>query len=420
MRAAANISTIRTPIKSFDVDRIRQDFPILKQRIHGKPLVYLDNAATSQKPQHVIDAITHFYCNDNANIHRGVHLLSQRATDAYETARIRIQKFINARHAHETVFVRSTTEAINLVARCLGSRIVGPGDEIVLSAMEHHSNIVPWQMLCEEKGAKLRIIPITDEGELIWDEFEKSLGPRTRLVTIVHMSNVLGTINPVAEMVQAAHSRGIPVFVDGAQGIAHARVDVQQLDCDFYAFSGHKLYGPTGIGVLYGKTGLLDSMPPYQGGGDMISTVTFEKTKYNILPYKFEAGTPDIAGAVGLGAAVEYLETIGFDSAIAYEADVLTYAAEALASVPGVRLVGTAKNKASVQSFVMKGIHPHDIGTIVDEFGVAIRTGHHCAQPLMDRYRLPATARASLGIYNTKQEIDILVEALSKVSEVFG
>jgi len=420
MRAAANISTIRTPIKSFDVDRIRQDFPILKQRIHGKPLVYLDNAATSQKPQHVIDAITHFYCNDNANIHRGVHLLSQRATDAYETARIRIQKFINARHAHETVFVRSTTEAINLVARCLGSRIVGPGDEIVLSAMEHHSNIVPWQMLCEEKGAKLRIIPITDEGELIWDEFEKSLGPRTRLVTIVHMSNVLGTINPVAEMVQAAHSRGIPVFVDGAQGIAHARVDVQQLDCDFYAFSGHKLYGPTGICVLYGKTGLLDSMPPYQGGGDMISTVTFEKTKDNILPYKFEAGTPDIAGAVGLGAAVEYLETIGFDSAIAYEAGVLTYAAEALASVPGVRLVGTAKNKASVQSFVMKGIHPHDIGTIVDEFGVAIRTGHHCAQPLMDRYRLPATARASLGIYNTKQEIDILVEALSKVSEVFG
>ncbi len=419
MRAAANVSTTRSPATSFDVERIRQDFPILRQQVHGRPLVYLDNAATSQKPQHVIDAITHFYCNDNANIHRGVHLLSQRATDAYETARVRIQKFINARHAHETVFVRSTTEAINLVARCLGSRIVGPGDEIVLSAMEHHSNIVPWQMLCEEKGAKLRIIPITEEGELIWEEYEKSLGPRTRLVTIVHMSNVLGTINPVAEMIQAAHSRGIPVFVDGAQGIAHARVDVQQLDCDFYAFSGHKLYGPTGIGVLYGKTSLLDSMPPYQGGGDMISTVTFEKTKYNVLPYKFEAGTPDIAGAVGLGAAVEYLETIGFDSAIAYEAEVLTYAARALAAVPGVRLVGTARNKASVQSFVMKGIHPHDIGTIVDEFGVAIRTGHHCAQPLMDRYRLPATARASLGIYNTKQEIDILVEALSRVSEVF-
>ncbi len=420
MRAAANVSAPRSPDTSFDVERIRQDFPILKQQIRGRPLVYLDNAATSQKPQHVIDAITYFYCNDNANIHRGVHLLSQRATEAYETARARIQTFINARHAHETVFVRSTTEAINLVARCLGNRIVGPGDEIVLSAMEHHSNIVPWQMLCEEKGAQLRIIPITDEGELVWDEYEKCLGPRTRLVTIVHMSNVLGTINPVREMIQAAHGRGIPVFVDGAQGIAHARVDVQHLDCDFYAFSGHKLYGPTGIGILYGKTDLLDSMPPYQGGGDMISTVTFEKTKYNILPYKFEAGTPDIAGAVGLGAAVEYLETIGFDNAIAHEADVLRYAAESLAQVPGVRLVGTARNKASVQSFVMKGIHPHDIGTIVDQFGVAIRTGHHCAQPLMDRYRVPATARASLGIYNTRQEIDILVEALGKVSEVFG
>lgn len=420
MRAAANVSAPRSPATSFDVDRIRQDFPILKQQVRGRPLVYLDNAATSQKPQHVIDSITHFYCNDNANIHRGVHLLSQRATDAYESARVRIQTFINARHAHETVFVRSTTEAINLVARCLGSRIVGPGDEIVLSAMEHHSNIVPWQMLCEEKGAKLRIIPITEEGELIWDEYEKMLGPRTRLVTIVHMSNVLGTINPVTEMIRAAHSRGIPVFVDGAQGIAHTRVDVQQMDCDFYAFSGHKLYGPTGIGVLYGKTHLLDSMPPYQGGGDMISTVTFEKTKYNVLPYKFEAGTPNIAGAVGLGAAVEYLETIGFDSAIAYENEVLSYLANGLASVPGVKLVGTAKDKGSVQSFVMQGIHPHDIGTIVDEFGVAIRTGHHCAQPLMDRYRLPATARASLAIYNTKQEIDILVEALSKVSEVFG
>jgi len=403
----------------FDVDKVRRDFPILKQQIRGNPLVYLDNAATSQKPQAVIDAITHFYATDNANIHRGVHLLSQRATAAYEEAREKLQRFINARESRETIFVRSTTEAVNLVARCYGARHVGDGDEIIISAMEHHSNIVPWQMLCEEKGARLRIIPITDKGELILDEYERLLGPRTRFVSIVHLSNVLGTINPVKEVIRLAHERGVPVFVDGAQAAAHLRVDVQDLDCDFYAFSGHKLYGPTGIGVLYGKARLLEKMPPYQGGGDMISTVTFEKTKYNVLPYKYEAGTPNIAGAVGLGAAVDYVESLGLETVIHYEAEVLSYLIKTLSAVPGLKLIGTANNKASVQSFSMEGIHPHDIGTIVDEQGVAIRTGHHCAQPLMDFYQVPATARASLAFYNTFEEVDVLIAALHKVIEVF-
>ncbi|RPI26283.1 MAG: cysteine desulfurase [Acidobacteria bacterium] len=419
MRAANVASRAHQGSAWFDVERVRADFPILKQQIHGHPLVYLDNAATSQKPQSVIDAISRFYSTDNANIHRGVHLLSQRATDAYEGAREKLQRFINAAEPRETIFVRSATEAVNLVARCYGASHVGPGDEIIISAMEHHSNIVPWQMLCEEKGARLRIIPITDEGELILEEYEKLLGPRTRLVSVVHLSNVLGTINPIKEMIRIAHARQIPVFVDGAQAASHLRVDVQDLDCDFYAFSGHKLYGPSGIGVLYGKARFLEEMPPYQGGGDMISTVTFEKTRYNVLPYKYEAGTPNIAGAVGLGAAIDYFEGLGVENVIRYEADLLSYLMESLASVPDVKLIGTAPHKASVQSFSVAGVHPHDIGTIVDEHGVAIRTGHHCAQPLMDFYHVPATARASLAFYNTFDEIDALVAALHKAIEVF-
>jgi len=403
----------------FDVEKVRADFPILKQQIHGHPLAYLDNAATSQKPKSVIEAISRFYSTDNANIHRGVHLLSLRATDAYEGAREKLRRFINAAESRETIFVRSTTEAVNLVARCYGSRHVSAGDEIVISAMEHHSNIVPWQMLCEEKGAKLRIIPITEEGELIMEEYEKLLGPRTRLVSIVHLSNVLGTVNPVKEIIRLAHAHGVPVFVDGAQSASHLPIDVLDLDCDFYAFSGHKLYGPSGIGVLYGKARLLEEMPPYQGGGDMISTVTFEKTRYNVLPYKYEAGTPNIAGAVGLGAAVDYLESLGMDKVVRYEEELLRYLMERLQTIPGVKLIGTAPGKASVQSFAIDGIHPHDIGTIVDEHGVAIRTGHHCAQPLMDFYQVPATARASLAFYNTFGEIDALIAALHKVIEVF-
>lgn len=404
----------------FDVVKIREDFPILKQLIHGMPLVYLDNAATSQKPQSVIDAISRFYSTDNSNIHRGVHALSQRATAAYEDARGKVQRFINAGDPKETIFLRGTTEAVNLVARCFGARHVAAGDEIVISAMEHHSNIVPWQMLCEEKGARLRIIPITEAGELILDEYAQLLNPRTRLVSIVHQSNVLGTVNPIRKMTEMAHQQGVPVFVDGAQAASHVPVDVQDFDCDFYAFSGHKIYGPTGIGVLYGKARWLEEMPPFQGGGDMISTVTFEKTSYNALPYKYEAGTPNIAGAVALGAAIDYVQEIGLDRIGKYEVGLLHYLMERLKSVPRVKLIGTAPCKASVQSFTIDGIHPHDIGTIVDEYGIAIRTGHHCAQPLMERYKVPATARASLAFYNTYEEIDALVEALNKVIEVFS
>jgi cysteine desulfurase/selenocysteine lyase len=405
---------------AFDVGRVREDFPILKQKVRGRPLVYLDNAATSQKPNAVIDAISDFYRFDNSNIHRGVHFLSQRATIAYEAAREKVRKFLNASDSKETIFVRGATEAINLVARCYGGQKVASGDEIVISAMEHHSNIVPWQMLCEEKGARLRVIPIFDNGELDLEEYQKLLGPRTRFVSIVHLSNVLGTINPVKDMIAMAHARGIPVLVDGAQAAAHLRIDVQDLDCDFYAFSGHKLYGPSGIGGLYGKADLLEAMPPYQGGGDMISVVTFEKTEYNSLPYKFEAGTPNIAGAVGLGAAIDYVESLGLERIARYEDGVLAYLMERLTSVPRVRLIGTASAKASVQSFVMDGVHPHDIGTIADEYGVAIRTGHHCAQPLMDRFGVPATARASLALYNTLDEVDTLVKSLERVLEVFS
>jgi cysteine desulfurase/selenocysteine lyase len=402
-----------------DVQAVRKDFPILHHPVHGKPLVYLDNAATTQKPQAVIDRIAHFYRHENANVHRGVHLLSERATDAYEQARETVRRFLRATDRQEIVFVRGTTEAINLVANSYGRSCLGRDDEVLVTTMEHHSNIVPWQMLCEEKGARLRVVPMNDAGELRMDEFEALLSDRTKLVAVVHVSNALGTVNPIADIVRIAHSRGVPVIVDGAQAVAHMRVDVQALDCDFYTFSGHKVFGPTGIGVLYGKAALLDAMPPYQGGGDMISSVSFERTLYNVLPYKFEAGTPNIAGAIGLAAALEYVENIGLDRITAYERELLAYGTDALARVPGLRMTGTAGDKAGVLAFVFDGVHPHDIGTILDREGVAIRTGHHCCQPLMDRLGVPATARASLALYNTREEIDALTHALDKVREVF-
>ena len=404
----------------FDIKKVRADFPILGSQVHGRPLAYLDNAATTQKPQAVIDAISHYYTYENANIHRGVHQLSQTATDSYEAARQTVQRFLNAAEPREIIFVRGATEGINLVAQTYGRANVGVGDEIVLSGMEHHSNIVPWQILCEEKGAHLRVAPINDEGELLLDKFEALLNARTKLVAIAHISNALGTVNPIAKIVEIAHSKGIPVLVDGAQAAPHLPVDVRALDCDFYAFSGHKIYGPTGIGILYGKRALLEAMPPYQGGGDMIRSVTFEKTIYNQLPYKFEAGTPHIAGVVGLGAALDYLSGLGLEAALAHEQDLLKYGTKALEAVPGLHLVGTAKEKAGVLSFVMDNIHPHDIGTILDQQGVAIRTGHHCAQPVMQRFCIPATARASLAIYNTKDDIDALVAGIHKLKEVFA
>jgi cysteine desulfurase / selenocysteine lyase len=408
------------PRVTWDVERIRKDFPILHQEVHGRPLVYLDNAATSQKPQAVIDALADYYRADNANVHRGVHRLSERATEAYEGARVRIQRFLNAAHPREIVFVRGTTEGINLVAQTHGRRAVGPGDEVVITALEHHSNIVPWQMLCEEKGAVLRVVPIDDAGEVDLEAYRRLLGERTRLVAVAHVSNALGTILPVKAMIDAAHRRAIPVLLDGAQAAPHLPVDVRALDCDFYTFSGHKIYGPTGIGVLYGKTALLERMPPYQGGGDMIKSVSFEKTVYNDLPYKFEAGTPDIAGAIGLGAALEYLEGLGVDRVGAYEHELLVHATERLAAIRGLRLIGTAREKASVLSFVMDGIHAHDVGTILDREGIAVRTGHHCAMPVMTRFGVAATARASLALYNTHDEIDALGAALERVWEIFG
>jgi cysteine desulfurase / selenocysteine lyase len=404
----------------FDIEKIRAEFPILGERVHGRPLVYLDNAATSQKPNAVIQAIANYYRYDNANIHRGVHLLSQRGTEAYEAARAAAQKFIHARSASEIVFVRGTTEAINLVAQSYGRTHVGRGDEVLITAMEHHSNIVPWQMLCDEKGAKLRVAPINLRGELLLDEYEKLLGPSTRIAAISHVSNALGTINPVKEMIRMAHARGIPVLVDGAQAVPHTRVDVQDLDCEFYAFSAHKMYGPTGIGVLYGKAELLEAMPPYQGGGDMISSVTFEKTTYNKVPHKFEAGTPDIAGVIGLGAAIAYMDSVGVDAIAAHEHELLLYGTERLEATPGVRMIGTAANKAGVLSFVLENIHPHDIGTILDREGIAVRTGHHCAQPVMDFFCIPATVRASLAVYNTKEEIDALIKGIERVKEILG
>ena len=407
-------------VAGLDIAKIRADFPILAERINGKPLVYLDNAATSQKPRVVLDAIANYYEHMNANIHRGVHTLSVRATEKHDAARLTVKKFINARDTREIIFVRGATEAINLVAQTYGRKHVGAGDEILITAMEHHSNIVPWQILCEEKGAHLKVAPIDDRGELLFDDFAKLIGPRTKIVAVTHVSNALGTVLPLREMIELAHARGVPVLVDGAQAVPHFAVDVQALDADFYAFSGHKVYGPTGIGVLYGKRALLDAMPPYQGGGDMIRSVTFEKTTYNDLPWKFEAGTPDIAGAIALGAALEYITGLGMDNIAAHENDLLVYATEAVGEIPGVELIGTARERVGVVSFVLDGVHPHDLGTILDREGIAIRTGHHCAQPVMERFGIPATARASFAVYNTKAEVDALVAGIRTAREVFA
>ncbi len=398
----------------------RHHFPVLRQWVNGKPLVYLDNAATSQKPQVVIDAMMRYYESENSNIHRGVHYLSERATEAYEGVRWKVARFVNAANPAEIIFVRGTTEAVNLVSYSYGRTSIGPDDEVVISAMEHHSNIVPWQMVCEEKGARLRVIPMDDRGVLQLDEYENILNERTKIVAVVHVSNALGTVNPVKEMIATAHRRGIPVLVDGAQAVPHMKVDVQDLDCDFYAFSAHKMFGPTGVGVLYGKMHHLAAMPPYQGGGDMIKSVTFEKTIYNDLPYKFEAGTPNIGGGIGLGAAVDYLVELDMDAVAAHEHDLLLYATQAVQQIPGVHIIGTAPAKAGVLSFVIDGIHPHDIGSILDDEGIAIRTGHHCAQPVMKRFGVPATARASFAFYNTKEEIDALVRGIDRVKEVLG
>ena len=402
----------------FDVHRVRQEFPILGLVIRDRQLVYLDNAATTQKPRAVLDALTRYYTKHNANIHRGVHYLSEPATEAYEAARRTAQQFLNAREPREVIFTRNATEGINLVAQTFGRRHIGERDEIVITGMEHHSNIVPWQLLCEQTGARLRVVPITDDGELVWEEIERLVGARTKLVGAVHLSNSLGTVNPVARIVELAHRHGAAALIDGAQAAYHFPVDVQALDCDFYVATGHKLYGPTGIGLLYGKAERLEDMPPYQGGGDMISSVTFEKTPYNELPHKFEA--PHIAGAIGLGAALTYLTGRGLDQVAAYERELLAYGTEVLQQISGVRLIGTASEKASILSFVMEGVHPHDIGTVVDQSGVAIRTGHHCTQPVMDRFGIPATARASLAMYNTREDIDALGAALERAREVFA
>jgi len=418
---ALHAPTMTTSAKrSLDAARLREEFPILEQSVHGKPLVYLDNAATTQKPQRVIEAVRRYYSEDNSNVHRGVHELSQRATEDYEGARRTVKEFLNASSTEEIIYTRGTTEAINLVMSSWGRRNVRAGDEVLISAMEHHSNIVPWQLLCEEKGAKLRVAPINDDGELIFEEFEKLLSGRTRLVAVAHVSNALGTINPVAEIIETAHSRGVPVLVDGAQAVAHMPVDVRELDCDFYAFSGHKIFGPTGIGILYGKKELLEQMPPYQGGGDMIKSVTFEKTLFNDLPYKFEAGTPNIAGAIGLGEALRYVNEVGLERIAAHENELLEYATGKVSAVEGVRLIGTAKQKAGVLSFVIDEVHPHDLGTILDREGVAVRAGHHCAQPVMDRFGVPATTRASFALYNTREDADRLAEAIGTARKIFG
>jgi len=407
-------------LKAFDVQRVRADFPILGQQVHGRPLVYLDNAATTQKPQIVLDALTRYYTAQNANVHRGVHHLSQVATEAYDGARTKVRCFFNAGSDREIIFTRNATESINLVAQAYARPKLQPGDEVLISAMEHHSNIVPWQLVCAERGAHLRVAPMDDRGELMLEEFERLLGERTRIVAVTHMSNALGTINPVADIVRMARARNVPVLIDGSQAAYHMPVDVQALGADFYVATGHKLYGPTGIGVLYGRESRLEAMPPFLGGGDMIASVTFEKSTWNELPYKFEAGTPHIEGAIGLGAAVDYIQSVGLDGMAAHEQELLAYGTQVLEAIPGVRMIGTARRKASILSFVIDGIHPHDIGTIVDREGVAIRTGHHCAQPVMDRLGIPATARASLAMYNTREELDALGAALHKVIEVFG
>jgi len=404
---------------AYDIATIRDDFPILREIVHGKPLIYIDNAATAQKPQVVIDALERYYSHDNSNVHRGVHTLSMRATKEFESTREKVREFINAADEREIIFVRGTTEAVNLVAQSYGRANVGAGDEVVVSEMEHHSNIVPWQLLCEEKGAKLRVIPMNDAGELIIDEYKKLLTAKVKIVSVAHVSNSLGTINPVRDMIKLAHEHGIPVMLDGAQATPHIPVDVRALDCDFFAFSSHKMYGPMGIGVLYGKRDILEAMAPYQGGGDMIKSVTFEKTTYNTLPFKFEAGTPNVGDVIGLGAVIDYIRTIGYAGIAAHESDLLHYATERLSSIDGVRIIGTAAHKSSVLSFVIDGIHPHDVGTIVDRAGIALRTGHHCTQPVMQHFNVPATSRASFGIYNTRDEVDALVAALGTVKEVF-
>ncbi|MEE9269725.1 MAG: cysteine desulfurase [Candidatus Krumholzibacteria bacterium] len=412
-------ASVKHPEGALDVQRIRKDFPALRQKIYGKPLVYLDNAATTQKPQAVIDALDHYYSTDNSNVHRGVHALSVRATEAFENTREQVRRFINAADTKEIIFLRGTTEGINLVAQSYGRPELKAGDEVLVSEMEHHSNIVPWQLLCEETGAKLTVIPFHDNGELDLEEYGRLLGPRTRMVAVVHVSNSLGTINPVRKIIEMAHAKNIPVLLDGAQAAPHLEVDVQDLNCDFFVFSSHKMYGPMGVGVVYAKRELLEAMPPYQGGGDMISSVTFEKTVFKPLPHKFEAGTPNVAGVVGLGAAIDYLQDIGYPAIIAHNRDLVDYATEALSEIKGLRIIGTAREKAGVVSFVLDGIHPHDVGTVLDREGVAIRTGHHCTQPIMQHYNVPATSRASFGIYNTRQEVDVLVASIHKAKEVF-
>jgi len=409
-----------TEQKIFDVQKIRKDFPILNTLIHGKPLVYFDNAATTQKPMCVIEKEKEYYTSANSNIHRGVHTLSQKATTEYEQTREKVLKFINAERLSEIIFTKGTTDSINLVASSFGKKFIKAGDEIIISHLEHHSNIVPWQLLCEEKGAALKVIPINDKGEIIFEALEKLISEKTKLISVVYVSNSLGTVNPVKEIIQLAHSKNIPVLLDAAQAVQHFKIDVQELDCDFLAFSGHKLYAPTGVGILYGKEKYLEEMPPYQGGGDMIASVTFEKTSYNELPYKFEAGTPNIAGVIGLGSAIDYLNAIGIENISLYEKELFDYAVKKLSAVDKLKPIGTAEKKLSVFSFMLEGIHPHDIGTILDFDGIAIRTGHHCAQPVMQRFGIPATARISLSFYNTKEEIDYTADALKKVFEVFG
>lgn len=409
-----NNPTTNTTAAKIDFAAVRSDFPLLQRSMNGKPLVFLDSAASSQKPQVVLDALDKYYEELNANVHRGVYTLSQEATDAYEEGRRAVQRFINAKHEHEVILVRGTTEGINLVASSYGRKFLKAGDEILISTMEHHSNIVPWQMIAEQTGALLRVIPINEKGEMIMEEFDQLLSEKTKIVAVVHVSNSLGTINPVKEIIDKAHALNVPVLIDGAQAIPHMKVDVQELDADFYVFSGHKLFGPTGIGILYGKEDLLNAMPPYQGGGEMIERVTFEKTTYNHLPHKFEAGTPDISGSVGLGAAIKYVEGIGHEAIAEYEHELLVYATEQLKQIEGIRIIGEAENKASVISFLVEGTHPYDVGTILDKLGVAVRTGHHCTQPLMDRYEIPGTIRASFAFYNNKEDVDRLVEGVKR------
>lgn len=405
---------------ALDINKVRADFPLLKEEMRGKPIVFLDSAASSQKPTVVIDAISEYYNHQHANVHRGVYELSQEATDAFELGRERVRSFLNADSTDEIIFTRGTTESINLVASCYGRKFLEKGDEVIISTLEHHSNIVPWQMICEERGAVLKVIPIDDQGDIIIDEYKKLLSAKTKIVSIVHISNALGTINPVKEVIDLAHEQDIPVLIDGAQATLHEKIDVQELDADFYAFSGHKVYGPTGIGVLYGKRRWLDAMPPYQGGGEMIKTVSFEKTTYNELPFKFEAGTPDISGVIGLGIALEYVKSLGYENIGEHESELLRYATEKLLEIPGLRIVGTSKNKASVISFLIDGTHPYDIGTILDKLGIAVRTGHHCTQPLMKRFEIPGTVRASFAVYNNKEDIDRLVEGVTRAARMLA